>query len=138
MSIQWIGLVSAVSAFLGIWFGHVAVRKIEYISPNVFLPSLAALLLGLGLEMGALLSENDHISALLGILGITLLWDSLEFWRQQKRVRTGHATANPKNPRHARLLAEGNSATTIDWLNRNPSGRRLTDEELQEIRESEL
>jgi hypothetical protein len=135
MNVQWIGLIAAASTFSGIWFGHVAIRKIEYLSPNIWLPSLVALLSGLVLESGALASESKKISALLGILGVTLLWDSIEFWRQQNRVRNGRAPANPDNPRHSRILAEFNSATTIDWLDRIPVGRQLSPEELQAIQE---
>jgi hypothetical protein len=45
----------------------------------------------------------------------------------------GHAPANPGNRRHAAMLAENESATTIDWLARDPLGRQLTREELQQI-----
>jgi hypothetical protein len=44
--------------------------------------------------------------AVLGILGITLLWDALEMTRQQRRICKGHAHANPDNPRHARILEQ--------------------------------
>lgn len=138
MNLNLIGLIAAVSAFTGIWLGHVSVRKIDFVSPTVWLPTLAALLLGIMLEAAAMLTENMYLSAALGIIGITLLWDALEFWRQHRRVESGHAPANPNNPRHARMLAAGgSSATSIDWLNRDPLGRELSAEELQTIRESE-
>ena len=130
---NYIGLITAASAFLGIWFGHVAVRKIEYISPTIWLPSLVALLLGLTMEVGALVADNLNLSAALGIIGITFLWDSIEFFRQHQRIKKGHAPANPANPRHARLLAKSNQATTIEWLDRNPIGRQLSPEELDSI-----
>jgi hypothetical protein len=70
----------------------------------------------------------------LGIFGITLLWDALEFTRQQKRIIKGHAPANPNNPRHAKILAEYKSATTHDLLNRDPIGRVVSaDEAIQLI-----
>lgn len=132
------GLIAALATFFGIWLGHVSVRKIEFVSPTVWLPSLVALALGITLEAAAMLTENLYLSAALGIIGITLLWDALEFWRQHRRVESGHAPANPNNPRHARMLAAGgSSATSIDWLNRDPLGRVLSTEELQTIRESE-
>jgi hypothetical protein len=137
VSLNWIGLVAAMATFGGVWIGHVSVRKIDFVSPTVWIPSAAALLLGLSLETGAMLSQNLYVSAALGILGITVLWDALEFWRQHKRVAKGHAPANPDNPRHRRLLAENRAATTIDWLKREPCGRQITVEELipvQEIR----
>jgi hypothetical protein len=69
------------------------------------------------------------------ILGVTLLWDALEFFRQQKRVKHGHAPANPNNPRHAKILAEYPDATTIDWLNRSPRGSKYSSAELASIKE---
>jgi hypothetical protein len=137
MSLNWIGLVASLATFGGVWFGHVTVRKVEYLSPTVWVPSIVALLLGLSLEVGALLSSNMYVSAALGILGITVLWDSLEFWRQHHRVAKGHAPANPYNPRHQRLLVGNGPATTIDWLNRNPVGRQLSVEDRMEILEAQ-
>lgn len=131
MTLNGIGLIAAVATFLGVWFGHVGIRKIESIAPTIGLPAVIALVIGISLEVGALLSDNLYLSVALGIVGMTALWDALEFRRQHKRVAKGHAPANPNNPRHARLLAEGN-ATTIDWLNRDPIGRLVTHEEAQQ------
>ena len=64
---------------------------------------------------------RTFFNALRCILGITLLWDALEFTRQQKRVKKGHAPANPHNPRHAKILAEHPTATTLDLLKHLPS-----------------
>ncbi len=123
MTLNWIGLVAAVATFFAIWFGHVGVRKIEAASPTIWLPTAIALVLGLALEIGGLLSDNLYLSGALGIVGMTVLFDALEFTRQHNRVKHGHAPANPNNPRHARLLAEHQSATTTDWLKRDPIGR---------------
>lgn len=133
MTLNWIGLVAALATFGGVWIGHVGVRKVDSISPTIWLPAGVALTLGVLFEMGALVSESLYLSAVLGILGITFLWDAFEFWRQDRRVRMGHAPANPGNRRHVRLLAENETATTIDWLARDPLGRQLTREELQQI-----
>lgn len=122
MTLNWIGLVAAAATFFGIWFGHVGVRKIEAASPSLWLPTVIALALGLALEVGALLARELYLSGALGILGMTVLWDALEFSRQHQRVAHGHAPANPHNPRHARLLAENKSATIVHWLNRDPTG----------------
>jgi len=135
MDLNWIGMIAATATFIGVWIGHVSVRKIEYVSPTVWVPSIVALFLGLLLEFGALLSEDLYISAALGIFGITVLWDSLEFWRQHHRVEKGHAPANSNNPRHARLLSENNTVTTIDCLDRDPTGRQLSVDDLREILE---
>lgn len=135
MTLNWIGLIAALATFLGVWIGHVSVRKIEYFSPTIWVPSSVALVLGLLLELGALASEDSYLSTALGIFGITILWDAIEFWRQHQRVRKGHAPANPDNPRHSRLLQSGKESTTIDWLDRNPMGRHLSSDELQRIQE---
>jgi hypothetical protein len=113
-----LGLISALATFLGVWLGHVLVRSIEYRALSIKLPAAVFALLGLALELGALLTPGRHLSAFLGILGITAMWDALEFVRQQKRVMKGHAPANPANPRHVRYLAECPFATTLDVLKR--------------------
>lgn len=136
MTLNWIGLIAASATFFGVWIGHISVRKIEFLSPTIWLPAGAALLLGLLLEVAALLSTNQTLSAALGIFGITVLWDALEFLRQQQRVIKGHAPANPNNPRHARILLSSKQSTSFDWLDRNPIGRQLTAEELKGIQES--
>lgn len=116
-----IGLVAATAAFLGIWLGHVAVRKIEARAPILWLPALAFACTGAALEYWALALNNQASSAAAGILGITFLWDALELFRQERRVQKGHAPANPANPRHRRLLeAPATRATTRDLLKREP------------------
>lgn len=130
MTINFIGLVASLATFLGIWFGHVGVRKIEAASPALWVPTAAALALGVALELGALWTEDLYVSAALGIVGMTALWDALEFTRQHRRVTRGHAPANPNNPRHARLLAEGR-ATTVNHLDRDPVGRPVKISDLQ-------
>ncbi|MGH2628762.1 MAG: DUF4491 family protein, partial [Anaerolineales bacterium] len=101
-------------------------HKVEGASPSLWLPALSALGLGAALEIGALLSTSPYLSGALGIVGMTFLWDALEFRRQHNRVRRGHAPVNPRNPRHARLLAESPAATTRDWLRRDPVGRPVS------------
>ncbi len=135
MELNGIGLITAAATFSGIWIGHIAVRKIEYLSPTVWIPSSVAILIGVLLEVGAVLSGSLYASAALGIFGITVLWDGMEFWRQEKRVRKGHAPANPRNARHAGILKNHPSSTTINWLDQKPAGRRLSAEEIQEIKE---
>ena len=119
-----IGLVAAATAFAGIWLGHVSVRKIESAAPALWLPTAAFLCAGMLFEWLSVRSTHLVVSAAAGVLGITLAWDAVELWRQQRRVRQGHAPANPANPRHARMLAEaGSQATTHDLLKREPHGR---------------
>ncbi len=123
MHINLIGPAAALATFLGVWLGHVFVRKIERETVHLWKPTVIALLLGLTLGTASLLTSSLTLSAICGILAVTLLWDALEISvRQPKRIQHGHAPANPHNPRHASILAEYPEATTIDWLNRDPRG----------------
>ncbi len=126
MEIQSIGLVAAAATFFGVWFGHVTVRKVEFKVEKLWIPIAATLACGLSLEIWSLITDHILISTATGILGVTLLWDSFEFWRQQKRIVKGHAPANPDNPRHARILVESQDASTLDLLNRDPVGHPVS------------
>ncbi|HSJ88101.1 MAG TPA: DUF4491 family protein [Anaerolineales bacterium] len=117
---NFIGVVAALATFFSVWFGHVAVRKIESLSPTIWIPTAIFASFGLVMELLSLSSANRSLSVALGILGITLLFDALEFTRQQNRVKKGHAPANLNNPRHVKILAEHPSATTRDLLKREP------------------
>jgi hypothetical protein len=130
MELNALGLVSALAAFLSIWGGHVGVRAIEAKAVKLWGPILGALLLGLLFEWIAIRTENPHLSAACGIAGVVFLWDAFEFYRQQERVKRGHAPADPGNPRHARILAEYETASPIDWLDRDPRGRAYSEGEL--------
>ena len=126
---NYIGVVAAVVTFLSVWFGHAAVRKIEFISPTIWIPSVIFAALGLIAEFLSLSTTKRSLATALGILGITLLFDALEFRRQQHRVKKGHAPANPNNPRHARILTEYTSATTDALLKREPLGHSVSSDE---------
>ncbi len=121
MNINFLGLIAASSAFLGIWLGHVSVRVIERNAKTLWQPIVIAIALGLALETFSLFTNYQLLSTAFGIIGITVIWDAFELVRQEKRVEKGHAPANPSNPRHARILAEpGSQATTVDLLKREP------------------
>ena len=123
MELNSLGLIVALAAFFSIWFGHVAVRKIEFISPTIWLPTIIFAALGLVTEYCSLITVQRPLSTVFGICGITLLFDALEFTRQQNRIKKGHAPANPNNPRHAHILNDSNfHATTLDLLKRDPVG----------------
>jgi hypothetical protein len=122
MTLNWIGVVAALATFFGVWIGHVTVRKVEYRAPDLRVPMVIAVMIGLALEVVALSSNSLYVSGACGIVGMTALFDALEFRRQFKRVKKGHAPANPNNPRHAPLLAEG-KATTVDVLKHEPAGQ---------------
>jgi uncharacterized membrane protein YbhN (UPF0104 family) len=128
-----IGVIAAFAAFLSVWFGHVAVRKIEFVSPTIWIPTTIFAALGIFVEFLSLSLVNRQLSVTFGILGITLLFDALELTRQKKRVKKGHAPANPNNPRHARILAEHPTATTQDLLKREPVAYGTPADEISQL-----
>ena len=137
MEINWLGLASASATFLGVWWGHVSVRKIEREVERVWIPVTLVLLFGIGLVTASFLTPNLILSTICGILAVTLFWDALELGiRQPNRIKHGYAPANPKNPRHVKILAAYPNATTIDWLNRDPRGYPYTVDELNAIQEN--
>jgi hypothetical protein len=127
------GVIAAFAAFMSVWFGHVAVRKIEFVSPTIWIPTIIFAALGILVEFLSLSMVNRQLSVMFGILGITLLFDALEFTRQQKRVKKGHAPANPNNPRHARILAEHPTATTQDLLKREAVAYSTPADEISQL-----
>ncbi len=135
MNINLVGLAAALATFFGVWLGHVSVRKIEREMVNLWIPALIVFALGIGFETTSFLISDLSLSAMCGILGVTLLWDSFELYRQQKRIKQGHAPANPNNPRHAKILTEYPNATTFNWLGRNPRGRAYSSAELDSMKE---
>jgi len=123
-------VLAGLTTILSIWFGHVMVRNLEFKLPKIQPAVLLCILLGMMFLLGALLLENNTLSAISAIIGITFQWDALEFKRQQKRVIIGHAPANPKNSRHLRILAEKSTATTLDLLDREPRGKAYSQVEI--------
>ena len=126
MNENFIGPTAALATFIGIWVGHVLVRKIEYGSVSIKLPVTCFALLGILLLIGSSLTDSLTLSASLGILAMTALWDAYEFFRQEQRIIKGHAPANPNNPRHMEILKKYATATTLDMLKRDPVGREVT------------
>ena len=124
VTLNTIGVISAITTLLTIWFGHVMVRNLEVKLTRIVPAMFVCILLGFIFIFGALLSNQNWLSASSGILGITFLWDALEFKRQEKRVKVGHAPANLANPRHLMILAQYPTATTFDLLDREPRGNR--------------
>lgn len=94
IELQWAGLALAVVTFVTIWWGHMMVRIVHY----YFGTKPAPLIFGIGLmlALGSTQVASDLISASMGIVGLTLLWDAFELHRQEARVRLGHAPLNPR------------------------------------------
>jgi hypothetical protein len=129
MNENFIGPMAAFATFIGIWAGHVLVRKIEFGSVSIKLPTICFALLGILLLTGSFLTASLTLSASLGILAMTAVWDAYEFFRQEQRIIKGHAPANPNNPRHIAILKTHSTATTLDMLRRDPVGRPTNHEE---------
>ena len=135
MELNFVGLASALATFFGVWIGHVSVRKIEREVEKLWMPTLIAIFIGMLLGFASTLTSNLPLSAASGILAVTFLWDALEIAvRQPKRIKHGHAPANPNNPRHAMILAEHPESTTIDLLDRDPIGRPYTADEISAMK----
>ncbi len=129
MTVNFLGPLAALTAFLSIWLGHVAVRKVEFTSPTIWIPATFFAALGIACEWLSLATPQLQLTVVFGILGITLLFDAFELARQQKRITRGHAPANPNNPRHVRLMRAYPSVTTLDLLKRDPIGRAVSEPE---------
>ncbi|MBI5952410.1 MAG: DUF4491 family protein [Chloroflexi bacterium] len=134
MEMNFVGIVAALATFFGVWMGHVLVRKIERETVRLWIPICTALLLGTGFGVFSLLTPSLILSAAGGIFAVTFWWDALEFVRQQNRIKHGHAPANRNNPRHAKILEKYPEATTFDWLDREPRGRKYSAEELAALK----
>ena len=59
---NFIGVVAALTAFFSIWFGHVAVRKIEFILRTIWIPITIFATLGLVVEFLSLSTVNRPLS----------------------------------------------------------------------------
>ena len=96
MTIEWAGPVLAAVTVVTIGLGHVMVRKANYLFGTV--PAIPLFFLGAGILTASFFVSSDLLSAVLGIVGVTTVWDGVEVIRQENRVRRGHAPENPKRP----------------------------------------
>ncbi len=135
--LQTSGLWLAIATFLSIWWGHVGVRWLEAKFADIRPPMLVLIIAGFGLNIAALFAPNVTIGGISSVVGISLWWDAFELVRQDRRVRHGHAPANPHNLRHARYLAEGH-ATLHDPLDREPGDVPLITQQSVRDREPEV
>ncbi len=103
LDLQLAGPILAVVTFLTIWWGHVLVRITHYHLGTK--PAPAIFLGGLLLLLTSTQTSSDLLSAALGIVGLTCIWDAFELHRQERRVRMGHAPLNPRVHRIAAGIA---------------------------------
>ncbi len=88
------GVIVGAGAFLIIGALHPVVIKAEYhIGTKIWPAFLATGLLCIGLSV---ISRGFVLSALLSILGFSLLWSIPELFHQKKRVEKGWFPKNPK------------------------------------------
>lgn len=85
MKLQPAGIILAFVTFATIGAGHVLVRGLQKrfgVWPAAVFFALGGLVL-----FASFLVMNDLVSAVLGITAITLIWDGVEMFRQEKRMR---------------------------------------------------
>ena len=94
MELYYTGVIIAVSTFLIIGLFHPLVIKTEYHSGTRYW--WVFLILGLITIGWAFLIENVMLSAIMGVVGASLLWSIGELFAQKKRVKKGWFPMNPK------------------------------------------
>ncbi|MDD5862389.1 MAG: DUF4491 family protein [Prevotella sp.] len=87
------GIIIALSTFFIIGLFHPVVIKTEYYFGTR--PWWIFLLTGLAAVIGSMLISNTMVSAIVGVLGASLLWSIGELFEQKKRVERGWF---PKRP----------------------------------------
>lgn len=90
------GIILSLVVFVTIGFGHVMVRKVNYITGTKLAPLMY--LIGAGMIVWSLFVSNDILSASIGITAMTVLFDGYELHRQEERIRNGSAPENPNRP----------------------------------------
>lgn len=101
------GLLIAISTFLIIGIFHpIVIRTEYYFGTRPWWIFLIAGLLCIGLSVTI---ENTVASALIGVLGASLLWSIGEIFEQKKRVEKGWFPMNPKRRNQYNLVRENTS-----------------------------
>jgi len=102
MQLYYEGVIIAISTFLIIGIFHPVVIKVEY----YFGTKLWWLFLlgGICSVFCAFCIQNVLYSALLGVLGASLLWSIGELFAQKKRVEKGWFPMNPKRKNEYQLV----------------------------------
>jgi hypothetical protein len=78
---------AALATFIGIWWRHVSVRRIEREVVNLWKLTVIALVLGVGLLAASFLTPNMALSAGSGILDVRLV--SSERWKYYGDIQAG-------------------------------------------------
>jgi len=91
------GILIGAGTFLIIGALHPIVIKAEYYWGKTVWPVF--LLLGIICIAGSLFAGSVLLSALLAVLGFSLLWSIRELFEQEERVKRGWYPANPRRGR---------------------------------------
>ena len=93
---NYVGPILMLVVFITIGIGHISVRYLNYHYGTK--PGIPLLALGFGLLAYTLYIPSDLWSSVVGIIGMTVVWDGVEIFKQEKRIIKGHAPENPKRP----------------------------------------
>ena len=104
MELNFEGILLAVSTFLIIGLCHPLVIKTEYYFGTR--PWWVWLVSGITCCVAALFVQSIFWSALLGVLGASLLWGIGELFSQEKRVLKGWFPMNPKRKEYYKKLGK--------------------------------
>lgn len=96
------GFLIGIGTFLIIGILHPVVIKTEYYFGKNIWPVF--LVLGLGCIYVSFFAGSVLLSALLAVLGFSLLWSIRELFEQEERVKKGWY---PANPRRSRVQVKG-------------------------------
>ena len=94
MQLHFTGVIIAICTFLVIGFFHPLVIKVEYHSGTRYW--WVFLLLGVASLVGAFFVADVFWSAIIGVVGASLLWSIGELFAQKRRVEKGWFPMNPK------------------------------------------
>lgn len=86
--LQAAGVIFALTTFATIAAGHVLVRRLQ--ARYGTRPAVPLFLSGFAVLAASLWTTSDLVSAVLGITAITLLWDGIEIYRQERRMAREH------------------------------------------------
>lgn len=94
MELHFTGVIIAICTFLFIGLFHPLVIKVEYYSGTRYW--WVFLLLGITSICGAFFVADVFWSAIIGVIGASLLWSIGELFSQKRRVEKGWFPMNPK------------------------------------------
>jgi len=81
--LQWVGPLLAIVTVATIGAGHVLVRRLH--ARYGTRPAVPLFVAGALLLIASLLTAHDLLSGIYGIAGMTVVWDGIEIYRQERR-----------------------------------------------------